>query len=176
MQIEDVRVLLRMPKAGFPAGCNFASAAVLFNLIAGASVCFYDASPKALAMSGDRGKRFKDMLTNFYPWPPGVTPTNGADVFYKYARNPLAHALGLDVPNTPDIGMNKGPLSERKIVELEDAATLPAWAAPALRQQGADYEVGVAGLYWGYHRLLHALFADQRHAAGAEALAHDLYF
>ena len=37
MQIEDVRVLLRMPKAGYPAGCNFAAVAVLFNMIAGVS-------------------------------------------------------------------------------------------------------------------------------------------
>jgi hypothetical protein len=72
MQIEDVRVVLRMPKAGFPAECNFATIAVLFNLIAGASVCFYDASPKALATPGDRGKRFKDMLITF---PPLTAPT-----------------------------------------------------------------------------------------------------
>jgi hypothetical protein len=37
MQIEDVRVLLRMPKAGYPAGCNFAADALLFNMIAGVS-------------------------------------------------------------------------------------------------------------------------------------------
>src|SRR4051812_37463160 len=98
MQIEDVRVLLRMPKAGYPAGCNFAAAAVLFNLIGGASVCFYDTSPQALATAGDRGKRFKDMLIAFFPWPAGISAKDGADVFYKYARNPLAHALGLDVP------------------------------------------------------------------------------
>jgi hypothetical protein len=73
MQIEDVRVLLRMPKAGYPAGCNFAAAAVLFNMIAGVSVCFYDASPKALT-NGDRGKRFKNVLIDFFPWPTGSRP------------------------------------------------------------------------------------------------------
>lgn len=176
MQIQDVRVLLRMPKAGFPAGCNFAVAAVLFNLIAGASVCFYDTSPKALATSGDRGKRFKDMLIAFFPWPTGISAVDGADVFYYYARNPLAHALGLDVPQAPDIGMSKAPLSERQILELEDSSTLPVWAPPALRRQGNDYEIGAAGLYWGYHRVLHLLFADPMHSAGAETLAHDLYF
>jgi len=176
MQVEDVRVLLRMPKAGYPAGCNFAAAAVLFNLIAGTSVCFYNASPQALATSGDRGKRFKDMLIAYFPWPQAIAAKEGADAFYKYARNPLAHALGLDVPKAPEIGVNKGPLSERKILELEDAATLPTWAPPALRRQGPEYEIGVAGLYWGYHRVLHALFADQTHSRGAEALARDLYF
>jgi hypothetical protein len=176
MQIEDVRVLMRMPKAGYPAGCNFATIAVLFNLIAGASVCFYDASPKALATPGDRGKRFKDMLVAFFPWPSAIAAKDGADVFYKYARNPLAHALGLDVPNAPEIGMNKSPLSEKRIITLEDAPALPPWAPPPLRPQGSDYEIGAAGLYWGYHRLLHALFADATHSAGAERLAHDLYF
>jgi hypothetical protein len=134
MQIEDVRVLLRMPKAHYPAGCNFASVAVLFNLIAGASVCFYDTSSKALT-NGDRGKRFRDVLIGFFPWPSAIAPKDGADVFYKFGRNPMAHALGLDVPNAPDIGINKGPLSERKILELEDEATPPTWASPALSRQ-----------------------------------------
>ena len=176
MQIEDVRLLLRMPKSGFPAGCNFASAAVLFNMIAGGSVCFYDASAQALATPGDRGKRFKNALIDFFPWPTGVKAKDGASVFYKFARNPMAHALGLDVPDAPEIGINKGPLSERKILELEDAAMLPAWAPPALKRQGSDYEIGVAGLYWGFHRLLHGLFADKKQADAAEALARHLYF
>ncbi len=59
-------------------------------------------------------------------------------------------------------------------------ALLPKWAAPALRQQGDDYEIGVAGLppglYWGFHRLLHSLFADQKQSDAAEALARHLYF
>jgi hypothetical protein len=28
-------------------------------------------------------------------------------------------------------------------------------------QQGDDYEIGVAGLYWGFHRLLRSLLADK---------------
>ena len=68
----------------------------------------------------------------------------------------------------------KGPLSERRILELEDAANLPASAPPALRQQGDDYEIGVAGLYWGFHRLLRTLFADKKQSNAAEGLAHHL--
>jgi hypothetical protein len=175
MQIADVRVLLRMPKAGYPAGCNFAAVAVIFNLIAGVSVCFYHASPKALR-NGDRGKRFKNVLIDFFPWPSNIAPKDGASVFYKFGRNPMAHALGLDVPDAPEIGINKGALSERRVLELEDAANLPKWAAPALRRQGDDYEIGVAGLYWGFHRLLRSLFADQQQSDAAEAVAHHLYF
>jgi hypothetical protein len=175
MQIEDVRVLLRMPKAGYPAGCNFAAVAVLFNLIGGVSVCFYRASPKALT-NGDRGRRFKNVLVDFFPWPTGVAAKDGADVFYKFGRNPMAHALALDVPDAPDIGINKGPLSERRIFELEDATALPTWAPAALRQQGSDYEIGVAGLYWGFHRMLRGLLVDKRHSDSAEGVARHLYF
>lgn len=176
MQIEDVRVLLRMPKADFPAGCNLASVAVIFNLMAGASVCFYQASPDALATHGDRGKRFTGLLKAHFPWPGDIAATDGSDVFWRFARNPLAHALGLDVPDAPEIGMNKSPLSERRILELEDSGALPAWAPPSLGKEGDDYEIGVAGLYWGFHRLLHGLFGDKKEADAAEALAHHLYF
>jgi hypothetical protein len=53
---------------------------------------------------------------------------------------------------------------------------MPAWAPPALRQQGSDYEIGVAGLYWGFHRLLRDLFADKKQSDAAEGLARHLYF
>lgn len=64
--------------------------------------------------------------------PADIAAKDGADVFYKFERNPMANALGLDVPDA-DVGINKGPLSERRILELEDATALPAWASPALR-------------------------------------------
>jgi len=41
MQFEDVRVLLSLPYKGSHIGGNFATAALLFNFISGASVCFY---------------------------------------------------------------------------------------------------------------------------------------
>jgi hypothetical protein len=176
MQVQDVRVLLRMPKAGYQAGCNFAALAVLFNLIAGASVCFFDASAKALAERGNRGKRFQDMLETWYPWEPGQPPGDGANVLYSYARNPLAHSLGMDDPDGPEVGINKFPLSERRIETLETSTDRPAWCPPALTAVGSDFEVGVAGLYWGYHRLLHALFADPHQLSQAEQLAQSLHF
>jgi hypothetical protein len=56
------------------------------------------------------------VLIEFFPWPPGIAAQDGADVFYKFGRNPMAHALGLDVPDASDIGINKGgPLSQRRI-------------------------------------------------------------
>jgi hypothetical protein len=177
MQFVDVRVLLRLPKSGLPAGGNFATAAVLFNLLSGFSVCLYNAGPASITERGTSAKRFKGMLRSYFPWNDlSVRPKTGADVLYQFARNPLAHALGLDVENAPDIAIGKAPLSERRILELEDSVTRPAWAPTALSAHQAGYEIGIAGLYWGLHRLLHGLLRDPAQRQGAEALARELYF
>lgn len=68
MMFEDIRVLLQLPLYDLKAGCNFTVSAMLFNIIAGVSVCFYDASTEALIQRGGRGNRFKNMLINYYPW------------------------------------------------------------------------------------------------------------
>ena len=64
MQFADIRLLLRLPipRSGLEAGCNFACAAVLFNTIAGASVCFYEASENALVNRAERGRDSKKCL------------------------------------------------------------------------------------------------------------------
>jgi hypothetical protein len=77
------------------------------------------------------------VLIDFFPWPSDIAPKDGADVFYNFGRNPMAHALGLDVPDAPEIGINKGPLSERRILELEDVPSLPRWAAPRSASRAA---------------------------------------
>jgi hypothetical protein len=60
MQFSDLRTLLRLPQAGLESGCNFTAAAILFNLIAGSSVFFYDPSEDSLRDRQARGKRFKE--------------------------------------------------------------------------------------------------------------------
>lgn len=188
MQLEDLRVLLRLPNATFTAGCNFVAASHLFNLISGFSVCLYDASPTSLA-GRDRSKRFRRLVTRYFPWgDSGVAAIVGAEVFYTYARNPLTHALGLDDPAAPGILISKRRLTSGRIIALEDSPTRPRWAAPALTvrppysdEDGAerdvdDYELSVAGCYWGTHRMLHALLGDPIQRAGAESLASSLGF
>jgi hypothetical protein len=177
MQIEDLRVLLRLPNSRFPAGCNFAAASMIFNLIAGASVCFYNASHRTLKQHPPAGAHFKGILRDYFPWASEpVAATEGARVLWKYSRNPLAHNLGLDRDSAPDIQIAKRRLGPRRILDLEDSVTRPTWAAPALTKSAGDYVLDVAGLYWGTHRMLHATLADQPQLRGAEELASSLGF
>jgi hypothetical protein len=177
MQIEDLRVLLRLPTSRLPAGCNFTAAAMIFNLIAGASVCLYGANARTLKKPPPAGAQFRGILEHYYPWAaePAAAKT-GARVIYKYSRNPLAHNLGLAPANEPDIEIAKSRLSPRRIAALEDSQTRPSWAAPALTPHGRDYVLDVAGLYWGTHRMLQAVLADDVQRRGAERLASSIGF
>jgi hypothetical protein len=177
MQIEDVRVLLRLPTSRLPAGCNFTAAAMLFNLIAGASVCLYGADENTLKSPPPAGKNFRGVLQDYYPWSAEpVDARTGAQVIYKYSRNPLAHNLGLGSEKDPGIEVAKSRLGPQRIEALEDSPTRPAWAFPALTSHGRDYVLDVAGLYWGTHRMLHAILADKVQRRGAELLARSIGF
>jgi len=177
MQIQDLRVLLRLPTSRLPAGCNFTAAAMLFNLIAGALVCLYGANEKTLKKTPPAGRHFRGLLEDYYPWSEEpVDPKTGAGVIYKYSRNPLAHNLGLGPEKDPDIEIAKSRLGPRRIEALEDSSMRPAWTAPALTPKGRDYVLDVAGLYWGTHRMLHAVLADDTQRSGAERLASSVGF
>ena len=99
MQFGDLKTLLLI------GGCNFAAAAVLFNLIAGSSVCFYDPSEEALFERSDRGERFKGVLNDFYPWQEEQLPKDQFwCALWVSAQNTLAHSLGLDTPPKDSTG------------------------------------------------------------------------
>jgi hypothetical protein len=177
MQIADLRVLLRLPTKRLPAGCNFTAAAMIFNLIAGSSVCFYNASEKTMEDRPPAGKRFRGLLEEYFPWGAGtVAAKDGARVLWKYSRNPLAHNLGLDEESAPEIQIRKNRVGPTRILALEDSQKLPAWAKPPLRPIGSHYVLDVCGLYWGTHRMLHAVLADDAHRLGAQQLASVLGF
>jgi hypothetical protein len=177
MQIADLRVLLRLPTSRLAAGCNFTAAAMLFNLIAGASVCLYGANELTLKKTPPAGAQFRGILEGFYPWSAEpVDAKTGAKVIYKYSRNPLAHNLGLGPEKDPDIEIAKSRMGPKRIAALEESATRPTWAAPALTPHGSDYVLDVAGLYWGTHRMLHAVLADETQRRGAERLATSIGF
>src|SRR5262245_54690671 len=126
MQFEDVRVLLGLPLPGSGVGANFATAAVLFNIISGSSVAFYQPSLEALkGRAGGSGARFRDLLRNHFPMKEIAVPeATVVKVFYKYSRNPLAHSLGLGGPSNVQVFIEKNALSQQRIVELEDVPTL----------------------------------------------------
>jgi hypothetical protein len=122
LHFADVRVMLRLPKTQLPAGCNFAIAAVLFNVIAGTSVCIYKASLKGLLDRSQRGARFQALLRGYFPWTPeDVPPDEGIAALYDFSRNPLAHALGVDLPGRPDIILEKGKRTLPQVRKLEDS-------------------------------------------------------
>jgi hypothetical protein len=181
MQFLDLRCLLELPRVQGEGGCNFAAATVLFNIIAGSSVCFYDAKPEGLTNRGDRGRRFIGILNDFYPW---IGETIAKDVaisiLYQSSRNPLAHSLGIDTPNAnikaKQVFLMKWPLTADQIQELEDSANRPPWAKGTivhirrLQSGGEEVAISIPALYWGVHRMLHTVFADQAQVKNAEAL------
>ena len=109
VQLAEVRDLLRlpMPEVGLESGHNFAAAAAsLVNLIAGASVWFYESSTAGLSDRDDRGRRYREALAAYWPWDDGeiVDAAEGTRLLYDCdcVRNPLAHAFGL--PGLDDAG------------------------------------------------------------------------
>src|SRR2546422_1281705 len=124
MQFDDIRTMLRLPMGGLTGGCNFAATAVLFNIISGCSVCFYNASEKALTGAGQAGCRFRGLLGEFYPWVgEPLSKLDGVSLLYKATRNPLTHRLGLDDPPSSaskgsEIAVKKGPLRRDQDREL----------------------------------------------------------
>jgi len=184
MQFEDLRVLFRLPQEGLKGGCNFTAAAILVNLIAGSSVCFYNASEQALNDRNQRGKRFKEVVKCFYPMQEELIKLDDfISILYCSVRNPLAHSLGLDAPSNSTTGnpgkqivLSKSPLSEEKIQELEDSCSKPRWITSTIISQKeledgvTETCISVPALYWGVHRMLHALFGSS-HASAANDLA-----
>lgn len=167
MLFEDLRVLLQLPLCDLRAGCNFTTAAMLFNIIAGISVCFYDALVKALTQSRDRGIRFKKLLIKYYPWEDEtVCPETGSKLLYEQTRNPLAHSLGLIRPPRKQqkgkkINLTKRSLTVKEIEELETSPKKPTWLSQTIIDTPEYINISVPTVYWGVHRLLHKLFADQ---------------
>lgn len=166
MQFEDIRTLLRLPLDDPPpkqppmgdspvkepplrGGCNLTTATLLFNVIAGASVLFYESSPEGLAKGGDRGPRFKDLLTDYFPWADdeAFDRKKSSKVVYDFARNPLTHSLGVQkvpklfpgVPPLPDgaqaMMLEKGPLDVDAVAAVTDPSTRPEWLGPTLRRE-----------------------------------------
>lgn len=180
MQLADAAELLRLPHqdAGFGAGQNFTTATGLLNLIAGASVWCFDASLAGLSARGERSRRFRDLVTSFWPWDgEGVGAAGGVDVLYAYARNPLSHSAGLPGPEDHTlVRIVKSPLGVERIVELSAQDERPAWLGPAISATprtvpGTAYDLSVPGMYWSVQRLLRKLLSDPEQAAPANEVA-----
>jgi hypothetical protein len=183
VQLAEVRELLRlpMPEVELTSGQNFASAASLVNLIAGASVWFYDASAAGLS-DRDSSRRFRETLAAYWPWDDGeiVDRAEGTRLRYKCVRNPLAHGFGMSrLDESSPIAFLKDSLTAERVAELDLAEARPQGIGPTIRPAGAGaparaYLVAVPALYWGVQRLLRAVLTDEHQLPAAEALAHAL--
>jgi hypothetical protein len=174
MQVGDVRCLLQLPmkEHGLDAGCNFAAVNILADLLAGSSVLFYCPSLEGLSTPGDRGKRFKRLVEDFFPSKP-LGPSDTAEALYSIVRNPLTHALGV---GSEQVLVRKDRLTSGQIDELEENGKKPTWCPAPVQREGSAYIVDARGFYWGFHRMLHNLFAAPQHAGLADRLAAQIGF
>lgn len=181
MQFADLRCLLQLPKGDLNAGCNYAAASVLFNMISGLSVCLFNASFDHFMSSNPKGqgKRFTDLLISYYPWQSEpVQKDTAVRVLYHSLRNPLTHCLGLYRPGEKySSNIEKNPLDLKQISELESSKTRPNWLNPTIRlsQSVYHFDVNIDTLYWGVNRLIENLLNDKQQVKTAEAFLLQLY-
>lgn len=190
MQFDDLRTLLQLPShnTSLSADCNLTTASLLFNVIAGTSVLFYDASLGALNDRADRGRRFRALLADYYPWSPSDAfgAEESSTVIYDFARNPLTHTLGVSkvprlFPGAPPLPhgatavmLEKGPLDPHAVEAVTDPSKQPEALGPTLRHEDDELILSVWSLAWGVHRMLRDLFADDAQVERAHATAEAL--
>src|SRR5262249_30070038 len=133
MQFADARALMKLPASEVDpgAGCNLTTAATLCNLISGLSVVLFTPDKAVLTKELSAGKyrasgdRFKGLLKGYYPWQTDDNVAQTVDNVYKFVRNPLAHQLG--VFKNPTLWIDKSPLKDSQLVEIETASARPTW-------------------------------------------------
>ena len=148
---------------GLQGGCNLSATQILLSVVSGVSVTLYD--PDALQRRGDRGKLFKNVMIDHYPWKQekhisyARLNSDLANDLYDFFRNPLAHALGVVDPKHNPTGwrvlIDKGSFREKDIEETEKAVSRPTdWEDPTLRQDGTDLILWLRSLYWGVRTMI----------------------
>lgn len=162
----EVRVLLRLPlpEVGIAEGCTYAAAAALCNLISGISMTLYTPrDPKS-----GHAKVFRELLKEYYPWELREFRSEKVRVIYELVRNPLAHSLGVLEPGELATYIEKSPLTEVQMEEMEAANARPDWIPPAVTFFPTHHILSVGGLYWGVFHLLRRLARDTKQMQQAE--------
>jgi hypothetical protein len=162
MLFHDVHCMLRLPIAaqGLDAGCNFAAATFLLDLISGISTALYNGP-------GGSGAHFKDALVKYYPWDlelsGGADAKKGSTILYNVFRNPLVHALGLGKER---VAITKSGLPEDLLEKLELSMVRLANSSyeATIKLYPADNRMDllVDGLYWGFRRMVSRLTDDHK--------------
>jgi hypothetical protein len=164
MQVAEVR------KMFVRDGFNFPLSSYLLDLISGISVCLYNAGVQGVLNTSGRGRRFKDCLLLAYPVESDlpISRSRLVDILWDYARNPLAHALGVYLPRQTspieDVALLKRRISNVKVASLEDSINRPSFCLPTITVTSGTrktiYDLHLSTLYWGVHRMLHILLQN----------------
>jgi hypothetical protein len=184
MLYEDIRKLVVQP------GFNFLVAAGCCDLISGLSVSvFRPASAfkvkkdwfykdnKGAAQKLGSGVLFDQVLKLYYPWQRGERRARKGTVIWKFIRNPLAHALGVE----DESGLR---VEAAKCKRLPDMTPVPLWtseeldalerdadldtAPVALKMSGRKWVLAVERFYLGVFKLLRRLAKDKAQMEKAE--------
>jgi len=164
---------LPLPTDDLVAGCNFAITQVLTSVVSGASTTLYQ-------QRGRKGRLFKEVLRNVYPWSleiaNGIKAGYCAEVVYTLFRNPLTHELGLDPKNKPKgqkiivkrLATGNNGLPENKIEQLEtDIGAVTPSATITIEPD--RIVLLVERFYWGVRTMIEKLSNDHVRMASAEA-------
>jgi hypothetical protein len=165
MQFEDIGAMLRLPMQadGLNNGCNFASAAVICNLISRVSMTIFQ---PAVIHKPDRcgnmqmigsGEAFKEFVKAFHPDPSPQRRSDVADVLYKQLRNPFAHALGVLSRGAYRLEIKKvlstnaatpgDGLTQPEVTAIEESPQRPHGIPLGVQGSGNRWEIVVDFLY-----------------------------
>ncbi len=97
---------LPLPERGLQSGCNLTAATLAVNIIAGASVLFWDSSPEALHDRRDRRRRFLALAQAKYPWntTDAADAQLGSELLWDHTRNPLSPDPPIGVAGWREMG------------------------------------------------------------------------
>jgi hypothetical protein len=177
LYMHDVRAMLMLPApaCGISAGCNFAAAAVLLNVLSGLSRLL-------MPSPSNSGDAFNEFVDRWYPWNcepehKWIETQTRTRVLYESFRNGLAHDLMNSVKQDKRYGwalrqsgrrrgIKKPSVDAASLTVLDDVCHRPTWLGPTLGNidtYNADGTVGqrdvialdVHALYWGIRRMLY---------------------
>jgi hypothetical protein len=163
VMLKDAHAMFRLPlkEEGLTAGCNYAAAVFLLEIIGGISTTLYQGP-------GGSGQQFKTVVKDYYPWDlEGRSDrAQAANDLYKLFRNPFAHQLGIEGKKG---GIGKQSFPEHILEKLESLTTAPL--NPTLQSNPAEdmLSLSVDSLYWGIRVMILRLTNDAPMMASTEA-------
>ncbi len=181
--------MLMLPQraCGIDAAMNLAAANQLFALISGISVLLYKADIEQFRRPKEAGKRFKGVIRDYMPFdhPDDVKPGRAADVMWRFARNPLAHAFGIGKADyiSPGMPVREGqpravvftkpeePLTRDLTDDVLRGDERPAGFPATMTEHERIAKIFIPSLAWATVHAARALLRDQQSRRAAEELA-----